>query len=80
MLQLTLFRTMDKLSQGVTEGISRTMEGLPGEANRELKAMSAAQSLIGGLSNSLFVGVPRRLFDALHQSFSELNLKFILQI
>lgn len=79
-LQLTLFRTVDKLSQGVTEGISRTMEDLPGDTNRELEVKNVAQSLIGKLSNSLFVGVPRPLFDALHKSFSELNSKLASRV
>ena len=79
-LQLTVYRMMDKLSQGVTDGISRTMEDLPGNTNRELEVKSVAQSLTGESSNSLFVGIPRRLFDALHQSFSELNLKLASRV
>ena len=79
-LQLTLFRTVDKLSQGVTEGISRTMEDLPGDTNRELEVKNVAQNLIEELSTSLFVKVPRRLFDALHQSFFELNSKLASRV
>lgn len=51
------------------------MQNLSEDTKRELEVKSAAQSLIGELSSSLLAGVPRPLFDALHQSFSKLNLK-----
>lgn len=79
-LLLTLSRTMDKISQGITEGISRTVRDLPGDTNGELELSSVPQILIGELSDSLSVGVPRRLFDALHHSFSELNDKLASQV
>lgn len=75
LLQLTIYRMMDHISQGVTEGIYRTMKDLPRETSRELDVESVAQNLTKELLNTLSVGVPRRIFDALYQSFAELNYK-----
>lgn len=70
---------MNKISQ-VTEDSARTIEDLPGDKNRELGMESGAQNLTRESSNSLSVGVPRRVFDALYHSFSELNSKLASRV
>ncbi len=76
-LQLTFYRMMNHISQGVTEGICRTMEDLPKDTS---DVEGFAQSLTKEWSNSLSAGVPRRLFDALYLSFSELNSKLASRV
>lgn len=56
------------------------MLDLSGDMNGELEVELSSQILIGELSNSLSIGVSRRLFDALHQSFSELNHKLASRV
>ena len=77
-LQLTVYRMMNH--QGVTDSICRTMEDLPKNTSIELDAEGIAQSLTKELSNSFSAGVPRRLFDALYRSFSELNSKLASKV
>lgn len=75
----TIMLTMNNISQPVTEGVSRTMETLPGDTNRELELKSLAQNLTRELSSSLSLGVPRPIFDALYQSFSGAEFQVGLQ-
>ena len=71
---------MDHISQGVTEGICRTMGDLLRKTSRELDVESVAQKLTTELLNSLSAGVPRRIFDALYQSFAQLNSKLASRV
>ena len=56
------------------------MEDLPGVMNRELEVRSVAHNLTKELSNSPSVGVSRRDFGSLYQSFSELNSKLASRV
>lgn len=66
---------MNKISQSVTEGVSKAMKGLPEDTTSDIEVKSIAQSLTREMSNGLSIGVPRRVFDLLYQSFLELNAK-----
>lgn len=79
-LRLTPYRALKRISSGVTDGISRTIEDMPEDTNTELELKTVAQDMTKELSNSLSLGVPRRLFESLYQSFSQLNVKLASRV
>ena len=73
-------KALDKVSQGVTDGILKTLRDLPGDTTVELKVKRIARKLTRDQSDALSDVIPRRIFGGFYQSFSRLNLKLAARV